>query len=430
MIKRLFISCWLSFASIAYSAVDIELTQGVNAIRPLAITVEQSQENTKFSEQISTLMQHDLHLTGLFSIDKLPATSPTSDDSKTMIQWKAYEAVIITKVLLSTEQNLTVEIQLIDPINEDNPIMLHRMYKGNLKNWHSLAHGISDDIYQQLTGEVGDFQHKIAYVAVKRYSDQPDGYALMIMDIDGANPQTLLTSTDPIMSPTWSPDGKTLTYVSFEGKRANIFNTNLISGKRHLVAHFPGINGAPAWSPDGKKMALVLSNTGVAKIYEMDLATKQITPLTTGPAIDTEPYYTRDGKRLLFTSDRGGQPQIYALDRETKQIERLTFRGRYNASPQLTTDNQTLIMLHREAGLYSIAEQNLLTGRITKLSPEGYNDSPAVAPHGRMVVYNQLNQEGSTLVLLSRNGQVSEIIPTPMGEPQQPVWSPLTKLKG
>ena len=425
----------LQALSQAYGAVDIELTQGVNTARPVAVAdfIGEGEGSNSLQKDLATVIRHDLHLTGLFRPLSTPSVSPhllqnpkdpAAASYFTAWKNKGYDNVLIGRVAYPAEGKITVEVALFDPINNNEPLLMHRIYRGKAAQWRTLAHGVSDDVYQELTGEKGAFRRPMAYVLVKREWDRPDGYGLVIADMDGARPRMIVQSEDPIMSPGWSPDGTQLAYVSFEGKRANIFVTTLATGKRRLVARFPGVNGAPAWSPDGKYLAVVLSTSGTAKIHELNLATGTTQQLTFGSAIDTEPYYTPDGRRLLFTSDRGGDPQIYALDRKTHAIERLTFVGRYNASPRLTPDGQSMVMLHREGALYSIAAQDTVTGDVKLLTTEGYNGSPSLAPNGSMILYDSRYQGRGALMLVSRNGAVNERLPTLAGDPQQPAWSP------
>ncbi len=460
-----FMSCLLALyfiifngLSIAYGAVDIELTQGVNTARPVAVAdfiVQGESSDETLSKDMSAVIRHDLYLTGLFNTKKTMVSSVSSSPSTSFsskketvnsfslfqhllqgptdsvaayyfTQWKnkGYDNVLIGRVTQAAEDTLRVEVALLDTVNTNEPLVIQRIYHGKVSQWRAMAHGISNVIYKQLTGKKGAFLSSIAYVVVKRHWDTPDGYELVVADMDGARPKVILRSKDPIMSPSWSPDGKQLAYVSFEGKRANIFITELATGKRRLVAHFPGINGAPSWSPDGQFLAVVLSGSGMAKVYELNLSTGATQQLTFGSAIDTEPCYSADGAELLFTSDRGGRPQIYALNRKTHRVHRLTFIGRYNASPCLTSDGQSMVMLHREGALYSIAVQNLSSGAIKTLTEEGYNDSPSLAPDGSMILYSSRFHDGGVLRLVSRNGEVSERLPTLLGDPQQPAWSP------
>ena len=238
-----------------------------------------------------------------------------------------------------------------------------------------LFRSVSDKIYESITGIRGAFSTRLAYVSAIREGGA-QVYRLYVADADGARERLMLESSQPIMSPAWSPDGKELAYVSFETGRPAIWRQNLTTAKRQQLTNFKGLNGAPSWSPDGTKLALVLSKDGNPEIYSMDLATGALTRLTRHFAIDTEPTWMPDGKHILFTSDRGGTPQIYKLSIVDKSIQRLTFQGNYNARPNLAPDGRTLALVHRAENKFHIAALDLKTRRLLALTETTLDESP------------------------------------------------------
>ena len=144
-----------------------------------------------------------------------------------------------------------------------------------------VAHRISDLIYEKLTGEKGLAGTKIAFVTAG------GGFWLLVVaDADGQNPNVILRSGQPIMSP-------------------SIVVQEVYSGARRVVSAAPGINGAPSWAPNGQRLAFTLSKDGNPEIYALDLGSQNPVRLTSANAIDTEPVWLSDGS-LVFTSDRGG----------------------------------------------------------------------------------------------------------------------------
>jgi TolB protein len=192
-----------------------------------------------------------------------------------------------------------------------------------------------------------------------------------------------------------------------------------------LISKQPGINGSPAWSPDGSKLAIVLSNQNTPKLYVMDMASGALERITEGSSIDTEPVFSHDGKNLYYTSNRGGKPQIYRVNLASKAIDRVTFEGDYNARPVLTSDGSYLIMIHRVAGRFHIAAQDLKSGQVLILTETQLDQSPALAPNDRMIIYSTLQDGKRVLSAVSIDGRVKLKIPTSEGEVQDPAWSPL-----
>ena len=250
-----------------------------------------------------------------------------------------------------------------------------------------LSHRVADAVYEKLTGIKGAFATRLLYVSVTRNPKGKDFYRLVLSDSDGARPIVLLEGREPIMAPSWSPDGNEVAYVSFETSRPAIYRQNLRTGAREQLTNFKGLNNSPVWSPDGNSMAMVLSKDGSPDVYLMNLRSKQLTRLTHHYAIDTEPTWMPDGRSLLFTSDRGGRPQIYQYDLASKQITRVTFEGDYNARARVAQDGRNVALVHRKDGKYHIAVHDLVTKRLTVLTSTSLDESPSIAPNGSIVLY-------------------------------------------
>lgn len=327
----------------------------------------------------------------------------------------------IKGVLTSTPKGFDLSVQLDDK-EQLNVEQVKRVFHFDQIQYRDVGHQVSDFIYQQMTGYRGIFSTKIAYIH-KLMVDQVMHYRLEVSDADGARVQILVDSQEPIMTPRWSPDGTAIMYVSFEREKAAIFIQNLITGKRDLIADFPGINNAPTWHPSGQKVAFTLTIDGSPNIYEMDLKTRKLTALTHGWSINTEPYYTSNGQKLYFTSNRSGSPQIYTLDFKSNEVKRLTFNGRYNASPIINQDD-VLAMLHHAQSGFSIAVKS--QDDMTVLVDSQFEQTPSFAPNGQFLVYSTLWQQKSILGVVSVDGNIHmRLLPdNTTGEIQDPDWSP------
>ncbi|MFI4919789.1 MAG: Tol-Pal system beta propeller repeat protein TolB, partial [Legionellales bacterium] len=305
-------------------ALDLELTQGISSALPIAINSFGSDPSAL---ELGHVLANDLTLSGQFKIVSGPE-SPNAQSSINTLKQLGADSVVTGHVSQSGGR-YEVSFTLADAV-ANGTVLLTKSYQINPNELRALAHHISDEVYQKLTGERGVFSTRIAYISVQR-GKSSTRYSLEVADADGYNPRSLLVSPEPIMSPSWGPNGKFISYVSFEKKRAQIFTVSVETGQRRLITSFPGINGAPAWSPDGRQLAVVLSKSGTPKIYNIDINSGSMKQITFGDAIDTEPRFAPDGRSLLFTSGRGGSPQIYRLSLADNQVTRVTYEGNYNA---------------------------------------------------------------------------------------------------
>lgn len=411
---RVLMVCCVLFSKIAFS-LDLELTQGINAALPIGIN---SFGYSSEAQNLKDVIDSDLKLSGQFRFINAPRASSN------VAAWKSLgaDSVLTGNVSPAAGGRYTVHFELADAA-ANGRLLLAKDYTVSAQQMRALAHHISDEVYEKLIGERGIFSTRIAYIVVQRMSSGTK-YSLEVAEVDGSSPQRLLVSTDPIMSPSWSPDGRQIAYVSFEKKRAQIFTVTVATGQRRLLTDFPGINGAPAWSPDGRQLAVVLSKGGNPKIYSIDLSSGAMKQLTFGDAIDTEPRFSPDGRSLLFTSGRGGSPQIYSLTLANGQVTRITYDGTYNARASYTPNKQNIVMLHRENGSFNIGVQDLVRGGILPLTSSPMDESPSVAPNGRLVVYATRYQDKGLLGLVSLDGRVRLRLPPRDGDIQEPTWSP------
>lgn len=420
--------------------LNIEITQGEVGGVPIAIAASRlesrSYANTSF-ENLAEVIRNDLRICGRFAPitpERFPSVASSQENLAQPWKQIGAENVVLGRVEPEGGGRYTVSFKLLDvykgqegaTASADGITLTAKTYHGvSQQGFRRLAHQISDEIYQKLTGIRGAFSTRIAYVMVQ--GEGPNRtYALEVADADGFNPQPLVRSKEPIMSPSWSPDARNIAFVSFEKNRAEIYIIEVATGRRELISRVPGINGAPAWAPDGRTLALVLSRENNPKLYLMDLATKNVTQITQGYAIDTEPTWSLDGRKLYFTSNRGGKPQIYRLDLATNKIDRVTFVGNYNARPMLSPDGKYLVMMHREerGEPFHIASQDLATGQVTVLTHARLDESPTLSPNGAMVLYGTQDGERQVLGLVTLDGRGHVHLPAREGNVQEPAWSP------
>lgn len=425
----------------AHAMLDIEITQARDGAFPIAVVPFSWSGEQLPADDVAAIIRNDLARSGEFNA--LAVTNmrqrPTSLAEVDREFWRqeGIESLVIGQVAQKDNGEYQVTVQLLDLFvgdesDADNKEVKQRAIRPVLAKRYlvkeellrNLAHHLSDLIYEKFAGVPGAFSTQIAYVTTEWKDGKPYLYRLEIADVDGHNPKPILTSHEPIMSPSWSPDGRQLAYVSFENHRSEIYLSDIVSGKRKRVSAFPGINGAPAWSPDGKKLAVVLSKKGYPKIFSLELESGDLEQITTGWSIDTEPRWLPDGSGLLFTSNRGGGPQIYRINLADKKVKRVTFEGSYNARASITADGENIVMIHRRDSGFNIATLNLQSGQTRVLTRTMLDESPSLSPNGRMVVYGTKNKHRRVLGAVSMDGRVKLQLPASDGDVQEPAWSP------
>jgi TolB protein len=417
----------LCVTSIASGQLTIEITQGNDSPTPIAIVPFSEADNEALSVDIPAVIGADLYRSGVFSIiDKKDMLSlPDKSGDVFYRDWRAIgsEYVLVGRLeKILGPRAIQLEYELMDV--QSQQVILTGTLTGQSSKLRDLAHAVADDVYEKVSGIAGAFATKVIYVSAVHDNGKNFSYRLMLSDADGFGEKIIFESKEPIMSPSWSPDGKQVAYVSFETRKAAIYIQTFATGRRERLTDFPGINGAPAWSPDGTKMAMVLSKGNNPDIYIMDLLTKQLTRLASHFAIDTEPAWSSDGKAVIFTSDRGGKPQIYKVTLKDNWVERLTFEGDYNARARMLPDDRGMIMIHGRNGGYHVALQMFDTGRIYSLSKTSLDESPTIAPNGAMLMYATQYGKKGILAAVSIDGSVKYRLPSTSSDVREPAWSP------
>lgn len=424
MKKNLFLVALSLFPIFSYGELFLEITKGSED--PYRVAMIPFEGNSRVSKQLNDIMRNDLIRTGEFSIldEELLLPVKIINDELVFSDWKLLGIdYLVTGTIANANNSLDISYEIFD-IHKKRKVRSSKVF-GIPNQIRQLAHYTSDGIYESITGIKGIAATRLLYVNEVKDSRFISIYKLMLADSDGANEKVLLSSSEPIISPSWSPDGKRVAYVSFETGIAKVFIQEIASGKREAVLSQDTQISSPSWSPDGKYLSLTLYQDGNAEIYILRLRDRTLTRMTNQFAIDTESSWSPKGNKILFTSGRSGSPQIYELDlrKLNPKAKRISFEGTYNAKASYLPNEEGVIFVHRSNdGLFHIALKYKRENFIRVLTEAKMDESPSVAPNGNMVIYGIKENDLSMLAGFSLSGAKFKL-PASDGEVREPAWS-------
>lgn len=430
MQKIIYTLLFLLVSQLAQAKLEIEIIQGNASALPIAIIPMQWRSSDAPPETgVSEIVSSDLYRSGLFDpLDEQDMVDrPIDAESVRYGTWRLLKVdyLVIGQVRDAAGGNgYDISYQLLDVHTQE--ALLSQITTVGLGDLRFGAHRVADAIYERLTGVPGAFSTRIAYISATG-TGSVQNFQLFVADADGFNPQAVVGSPEPLLSPSWSPDGQSLAYVSFEKGNSAIYMQNVSTGQRELLSSGKGINGAPAFSPDGRYLALTLSASGNPEIYVRDLATGQKRQLTQHWAIDTEAAWSPDSKWLYFTSDRGGKPQIYKIPVTGGNPSRVTLEGEYNARASISPDGTRIAMAYGRGNEYRIAVLDTESGRMRVLTPGVLDESPSFAPNGSMILYATREGTRGVLAAVSVDGNVRQRLILTEGDVREPAWSPVIR---
>ena len=386
---------------------------------PIAFSAFRGEEGAP--QRISSIVQADLERSGLFrALAAGQSLDETSRPDLSALRQRGADALLAGSVTRLADGRFDVRFRLWDVVkSQDLGGASYAVVTGDLR---LAAHRIADYVYETLTGDKGVFSTRIAYV-----TKVGGRYNLWIADSDGENAQAALTSPEPIISPSWSPTGMQLAYVSFESRKPVVYVHDVAAGKRRVVANFRGSNSAPAWSPDGRFLAVTLSRDGGSQIYVIPSSGGEPRRLTQSSSIDTEPAFAPDGSGIYFVSDRGGSPQIYRTPVSGGPVQRVTFQGSYNISPSISPDGRWMAYIARNGGQYRLHLMDLQSDKIQAVTETSADERPSFAPNSRLIVYATQVQGREALMTTTLDGRITARLAGQAGDIREPHWGPFIK---
>jgi TolB protein len=343
--------------------------------------------------------------------------------------WKQINAddLVTGRVTRQGDGRLKAEFRLWDVATGQQ--LTGQQYVTSPEYWRRIAHIISDQIYEKLTGEKGYFDTRVVFIDESGAAERRVK-KLAIMDQDGANVRYLTRGADLVLTPRFSPSTQEITYMEFGQGDPRVYLYNIETGQREIVGNFPGMSFAPRFSPDGQRIIMSLQQGSNANLFVMDLRSKSTTRLTDTPAIDTSPSYSPDGGRICFESDRGGRQQIYVMAAGGGPAQRISFDpadpGASYSTPVWSPRGDYIAFTKQGGGQFAIGIIKP-DGTGERILTSGFhNEGPTFAPNGRVLMFfrDPGGNGGPSLYTVDISGRNEQRVPTP-GYASDPAWSPL-----
>ena len=411
---------------IAMAQIEIDIDGGAVRGIPIAVVPFRVIDASDVDHKIDEIVNWNLATTGKFEIiDKSNFLSfPSRKEEFRAKDWRFInaEALVIGEVWKLGDDNYEVQFRIFDVARQQEIGTGKRIPSLRGQDLRTAAHIISDHIYNAFTGGSAAFDSRIAFIRRSEIEFRKYRYKLMVADWDGYDAREVYGSWRPLLSPTWSPDGQRIAFVSYSKKGPIVQMIDVQTGKTKVIADFKGVNSAPAWSPNGQQLAYSTSRHGSPDIYIYDFSLDEHTRVTQHYGIDTEPAWSPDGKYLLFTSNRSGNVQIYQTELEAEDVNRVTFEGDENANASYDNSGRHITMVHDGGKIVVMEEEN---GRVTWLTNGKFDESPSFSPNGDMVLYATELDFQPALLVASADGRVRTRLTLIKGDVREPAWSPI-----
>lgn len=409
----------------APARAEIEVNVNRGDVQPLPIAVP-AFGGGQVGADIAQVIGANLQRSGLFRpLD--PATF-IEKDLTTAVQprfpdWKQINAQALVNGQVTVQgDRLVVDFRLWDVFSEQQ--LLGLQFTASQENWRRVAHKISDQIYERLTGEKGYFDTRVVFVAetggrgkrIKR---------LAIMDQDGANPSYLTDGSYIVMTPRFSSNSQEITYMALRPEGSAVYLFNLETARRESLGEFSGMVFAPRFSPDGGRVAFSVERNGNSDIYVMDLRNRTSRRITADPGIDTSASFSPDGSKIVFNSDRSGSAQLYIMGADGSNPRRISYgQGKYT-TPVWSPTGEFIAFTKQTGGEFHIGVMRA-DGSDERLLTSSYLDEgPTWAPNGRVLMFSRETAGGdSRLWSVDVTGRILQPVPYPLAA-SDPAWSPL-----
>jgi TolB protein len=410
----------------------INVSGAQNAPIPIAIPVftDPSGAPSDIGAQMTQVINDDMGHCGLFRpID--PSSFVPNSMSNDVPVWQNWsilgaQALITGDVADQGGGQLRVEFRLWS-ITQQKQVQ-GTAYTTTSANWRRIAHIIGDVVYQQLIGETGYFDSRVAYISEAGPTTSPVR-RLAVMDYDGDNNLFLTDGSSMALSPEFNPTRQQLAFVSFVDNVARVYLFDLQSGTQQLVGSFGELTFGPRFSPDGASLLMSVSRNGGAALVKVGANGGGMTELTDYSSINVTPCYSPDGSQIVFNSDRDGNQQLFVMGADGSGAKRISFGAGQYAEPAWSPRGDLIAYTNWGGeGGFSVGVM-APDGSGERILSQGFLVGGATfCPNGRVIMfYRQTPTEDghdSRLVTIGIDGFNERLTDTPTNA-SDPSWSPL-----
>jgi len=413
----------------AYGKVYIDIDSPSFQKFPIAITefrpLQSGAETGDLPVWFAETLSRDLLMTGYFSvIDRKafledPSQAGITGEGTRFADWVTIGAEYLIKGGFQTDgRQFTTEFRLFDVVKGE--LVIGKKYFGTPDDKNRMVVQFANEVLQALTGEVGLFDTRIAFVRKNNSAQE-----LYTINFDGSDLRRITNYNSLTLSPRWSPDGRQLAFTSFKEGNPDIYLQDLESGKTQRIVSYPGLNLPGSWSRDGTRLLVTLSRDGNQEIYDMNISSRLLQRLTREFSIDVSPVRSPDERRVAFVSNRDGSPQIYIMDADGGNVRRLTRDGNYNTSPAWSPKGKKIAYEGSVNGRFQIFVISEEGGTPQQLTSGGSDhESPSWSPDGRYLAYSVRGYGRSRIEIMNAGGQNSRLLHEGNDGCQSPFWSP------
>lgn len=149
--------------------------------------------------------------------------------------------------------------------------------------------------------------------------------SVFLIGADGANLRRVSGDPGSAFAPTWSQGSEiAFSWSPVANTEVYVMDINQPESVRRIT-NSPLTDTSPSWSPDGREIAFISDRNGPSDIYLMNPDGTNLRPITQDRSIEASPSWSSDSRHLIFVSNRSGSRNIYMIARDGSAITQLTF---------------------------------------------------------------------------------------------------------